>query len=527
MVKRIILVSLISFLSIFSFLGKGLPPTHDGEYHVVRFYEFDKSLKDGNLYPRWAPDLNNGFGVPLFNYVYPLPNYFSSLFHLFGSSFIDAFKLNMLFSTIIGSVFMFLWAKEFWGEPGGLISSAFFSFSPYRILDTYVRGSVGEVWAMSLFPLFLWSITKYSKSKKNKFTIMSSISFALVIFSHNILALMFMAFALLYITFVLDRKLLLRNFITLLWGVGLSSIFWFPAILETVYVRGLQIYNYSDNFPELYQLIFPSWGTGFSSGSLSNQLSFQIGLANLLAVLASFFLLFKKNFNKKIIYFSLAIFSAVILLMLRISLPLWRIIPLMNYFQFPWRFLSIEVLIASFLAGSLTHLWKPRILGFLMVAFVIILGFGYAKVAYFLVRPDSYYATRSNFIDGTNSPGNTFNTIWFVNQPKQKNKVVTSAKIQDLRLKSTEYDFKSSSDRDESALINTAYFPGWNYYIDNKKEPLKRTKEGLFSIVIPKGVHQNKVVLENTGPQSLGTLISLISILALLLWNFRFDRIKR
>src|SRR5713226_8690802 len=86
----------ISFLSVFSFLGKGLPPTHDGEYHAIRFYEFDKALRDGSFYPRWAPDLNNGFGVPLFNYVYPLPNYIAFFLNVIGFSFINAFKASMI-----------------------------------------------------------------------------------------------------------------------------------------------------------------------------------------------------------------------------------------------------------------------------------------------------------------------------------------------------------------------------------------------------------------------------------------------
>src|SRR5579859_5337982 len=94
--RSILLVILIATSSVFSLFHSGLPPTHDGEYHVVRFYEFYRVLRSGVIYPRWAPDLNFGYGVPLFNYVYPLPNYISSLLHIFSISFIDSFKLNMV-----------------------------------------------------------------------------------------------------------------------------------------------------------------------------------------------------------------------------------------------------------------------------------------------------------------------------------------------------------------------------------------------------------------------------------------------
>lgn len=507
-------------------MGKGLPPTHDGEYHVVRFYEFDKTLRDGSLYPRWAPDLNNSFGVPLFNYVYPLPNYFSSFFHLFGSSFIDAFKFNMLFATIIGSIFVFLWAREFWGDVGGLISSAFFSFSPYRLLDIYIRGSVGEVWALALFPGFLWAITKYSKNRNKKYAALSSVIFALVIFSHNILSLMFFVFAIFYVLMILEKKLLAKYFLVMFLGLGLASIFWVPALFEKGYVRGLDIYNYSQNFPELYQLIFPSWGSGFSNSSLNNQLSFQIGIANLLAIMVAFILMLKKKVPRRITLFLLVTFLIVIFLMLRTSLPIWRTIPLMNYFQFPWRFLSLETLIASFLAGGLIMAWNSKIVASSLVLIVIFLGIGYAKPAYFLQRDDNYYTTRSNFIDGTNSPGNTFNTLWFINRPKQK-KLISDLNISDLKIKSTEYQFRVTSDKSTDILISTAYFPGWNYYSDNKKESIEKTKDGLMRITVGKGTHDIKVVLENTQIRSLATLLSMISALALLLWSFGFDRIRR
>ena len=100
-----LLVLSIGFIAVASLLSSGLPPTHDGEYHVLRFQQFYKVLSEGSLYPRWAPDFNNGFGIPLFNYVYPLPNYIASALHILGFSFIDSFKLNMILASLTGSFF--------------------------------------------------------------------------------------------------------------------------------------------------------------------------------------------------------------------------------------------------------------------------------------------------------------------------------------------------------------------------------------------------------------------------------------
>lgn len=532
MVKKFIFaaVIIISFLSVYPLVHSGLPPTHDGEYHVVRFYEFYKTFIDGSIYPRWAPDLNNGFGIPLFNYVYPFPNYVASFLHMIGFSFIDSFKLNMLLASIIGTIFTFLWSKQFWGNWGGIVSSSFYAFAPYHLLDIYIRGSVGEVWALAFFPGFLWALTKFIKENKKEFLFLSSILLSLVIFSHNILALMFIIFGAVY-TIAISKNLhqLKNSFPILLISVGISAIFWMPALFEKSFVKGLEVYDYSSSFPEFYQLIIPSWGSGFAGGKLQNQLSYQIGLANLLVIILSLILLLKKSFNQKktIIFFAIS-FIVIFLLMLSISDPIWKIVPLMNYFQFPWRFLSLEIIICSFLAGSVIFFWKKEIVSIALIILSISLGLGYTGFAYYHDRDDDYYLTRSNFIDGTNSPGNSFNTIWAKNLQKQKEKIVfIKGKILSQEINSTKYTFNVDSEKGGEFIINTAYFPGWSVYVDRKKTQTKVLDNGNFSIVLPSGRHDIKIEFEDTLIRIIATLLSLSSLIFVLLSMRRFVKIKR
>ena len=56
---------------------------------------------------------------------------------------------------------------------------------------------------------------------------------------------------------------------------------------------GLEVYDVFSNFPDLYQLLIPSWGGGFfRDDTFGNQMSVQIGLANLLVVLLGFIAFF-------------------------------------------------------------------------------------------------------------------------------------------------------------------------------------------------------------------------------------------
>lgn len=535
--KEILIVVLVSLVAGFALLHPGLPPTHDGEYHVIRFYEFDKALRDGNLYPRWAPDLNNGFGVPLFNYVYPLPNYIASVMHFTGISFIDAFKLNMFFASLIGSFFFYLWSKKYWGNLGGVVSSIFYSFAPYRFLDIYIRGSVGEVWALAFFPGLLWSFSRYTENLQKRYVLLSSLFIAALIFSHNILGLFFFIFFVSYTIFnwCLNKKIQIRSVLLMIFiGLGLSSPFWLPALIETKYVVGLQITNIADNFPEIYQLIIPSWGSGFSGGDLKDQMSFQIGLANLLVIFIATFGIFtwsKKYKFKKIIIFFLLWFYLILFLLTSYSSWIWDNFPMISYAQFPWRLLSFEIIIAPFLAGSLLSIpWvskskkKKTAVALFLIAFVLSLGINYAKPAFYHYRDDAYYVNRSNFIDGTNSVGNIFNTKWLDKIPTKRSGKIEilegDGKLSALSLKSSEYTFSITAKSNLLVLVNTAYFPGWIGKIDDKKINVEN-KNGIIAIRVPVGNHNVQIIFQDTFIRKLSYVFFYIAIFTLLIISLR------
>ena len=530
-----IIATLFASASLFSY---GIHPTHDGEYHVLRFAQFNKVLSEGNLYPRWAPDFNNGYGIPLFNYVYPLPNYVASVFHLLGFSFIDAFKLSMILATLTGAMFFYLWAKSYWGKAGGLVSSIFYTFSPYRLVDIYVRGSVGEVWSLGIFPALLWSYLRFHETGKSIFFIISCFSLALVIFSHNILAVMFFLFFMCYaFLLIASAKNLKKEFINLFLiifiGFGIASPFWLPALLEINFVRGLQVFNPTDHFPDIYQLIIPSWGYGLSPSDLLNPMSVQIGIANIIAFLLSAVTLFFSK-NKKILTFFIISFLVVFFLMTSWSIPIWKNIPLFSYFQFPWRFLSLEILISSFLAGAIVfHIKRRRvktIAAIILIIMAVGLSINYARGATYYSRDDNYYLKRSNFTDGTNSPGNLFNTKWLLNVPqKTKSKfefIRGLGKIKVISNNSSRYELKVVAKADSKILVNIAFFPGWTYLLDGKKYNVENFN-GRMAIEVPKGSHKVNIFLSNTTFQNISYLYFLLSLLLMFLLSAKIDIIKK
>ncbi len=513
----LLLSILIGLFSVFPLFQIGLPPTHDGEYHVIRFYEFDKTLRDGNWYPLWASDLNYMYGSPLFNYVYPLPNYFASLFHFFGLSFIDAFKLNLIIATVIGSLSSFLYMKKRYGAWNGFMTSVFYTYAPYHFLDIYIRGSVGEVWALALFPFALIAIDSIRKKPTLKHICLGAIAYALIIFSHNILAVMFTIFALFYCLLVLHNakskpRVAVAFLCSFIIALLVASVFILPALFEQRYVVGLQIFQTTRNFADLYQLLIPSWGSGFSGGSMSSQMSFQIGAANILVfIIILIIFLFRKVKKEKIyIAFFMIWFLLSCFLVTPYSAFLWENISFMDNFQFPWRVLSIGVLCGAILAGCIPLISKLKVLYVILIIACIGFSYSYARPPYLLPRVDSDLYTKSNFIYGTNSIGNSFQTKWL---PQQEILFSSIANVPVVSVfeNSTEKKYRVSLKKEMDVVFNISYFPGWFAQVDEKKIRVKQSG-GKIAVTVPKGDHEIYLRLSDTKLRGVAKLVSVITI---------------
>lgn len=520
----LIILLFFAFLASWPLIKPGFIPTHDGEYHLIRFWQFDKNIRSGLLFPRWAPDLDQGFGVPLFSFFYPLPNYAAEIFLLLGSSLTNAFKLSQALAFILSGLFFYLWLKQSFKKWPSLLGAIFYLFAPYHFLDLYVRGSVGEVWALTWLPAILWSSQQLIKTNKIKYLILTAIFLALLILSHNLLSLLFMIFIISYLTLLIinqspqKRLITIRYFlITVFLGIGLTCYFWLPAIAERKYVKGLEFINFADHFPSLFQLIFPSWGTGFSVPGILDEMSFQIGLDHLLVVIPCLFFILKRQ-TKPLLTFFLSWFFILVFLSLEISLPIWKIIPFLKYFQYPWRLNSLIIVTTSFLAGWIAHHFKKKSLVLLMIVLAVVINWRYSRPVIYSPREDAFYLENPDWIEGTATLGNSFKTAWAKEHQAYQEKLEIlegEALIKENFIKPTTYSFLIEAKEETKLRVNTNYFPGWQVLVDKQKEKIFREPDGAFGFALPQGKHQVKITLQETTLRLLANLISLFSLLVL------------
>src|SRR6266700_6248970 len=117
----LIILLLLSYGAIASFFHPGFFPIHD-DTQVQRVFEMKKSLADGMFPVRWVADLGYGYGYPIFNFYAPFAYYVGGLINLVGFNALIATKIAMACAIVLAGISMYFFAREFWGEAGGLIS---------------------------------------------------------------------------------------------------------------------------------------------------------------------------------------------------------------------------------------------------------------------------------------------------------------------------------------------------------------------------------------------------------------------
>lgn len=534
-------ILIFSIPAVWALLVPGFYGASD-DMHIAWLYELDKTIKLGQIPPRFVPDLSFGFGYPLFNFVFPLPFYIGEIFHLLGFSLVDSVKAVLFISIPLSGIFMYLFLGEFIKKRWAFIGALLYLYAPYRAVDVYIRGAIGEALSFVFLPLVVLSVSKLKSSKDLRWIGIGGISIASLLLSHNITAYMFFPFLILFFFLQIFAKnwkvFVFKSILTFSLGILISIYFWLPALLESNLIKYDTIFNFFDHFPEVKQLITPYWGYGASVPGVGDGMSFFLGGANLLVLVSSVFGIFKwskvtRQNRILLIWALIALISAFFLMNYR-STFIWNILPFLPYFQFPWRFLILVTFFVPLMLVILEKFKHERILFILILALIIIPTWSFFRPEHFLGREDDYYLNRYIPIPFASSEYLKIQEE-YLRLPKASEKRPNSNlpllfpedgikkidKINDLKVA-----FELNLDKENLISLNKYYFPGWQARIDGKSAEILAGKPyGQITIVVPAGFHKVEVNFRETNFRKLLNFASLAAFLvSLTIWIFLKNR---
>src|SRR3990170_937879 len=220
MKKHIVLIIVLSLLALWPFFKKGYFETHDGDWIIIRFSAFHQTLAASQIPVRFVDRLNNNYGYPVFNFLYPLPFYLAEVPKLLGFNSEESIKFITVVATLGSAIAMYWALSQKFNKEASFAGAIIYLFAPYRFVDLYVRGSFGENVAFLFIPLILGSVLKLISGKK-LFLPLLSFAVAGLVLSHNVMALLFLPI-LFVIGLILVKSSRFNIFAAFLGGLALS-----------------------------------------------------------------------------------------------------------------------------------------------------------------------------------------------------------------------------------------------------------------------------------------------------------------
>lgn len=495
------------------------------DLHIGWLYEMDRAIKMFQFPSRYIPDLSFGFGYPLFSFVYPFPFYIAEMLHLVGFSLVNSVKLVFGLSLPFSMLFMYKLLRIYMKEDFSLAGAVLYVYAPYRALELFVRGTIGEIVAFVFFPLIIYSVVK-----KKPYVL--ALAFASLILSHNIMAYMFTPFLLI---FIIANKSFLVSLKGLLLGLLCSSYFWVVAIYESGLMKYDTVFNFYDHYPALKQFVTKYWGYGASVPGNYDTMSFYMGAVGIIIIiLGSILFLFnrkKLSIEEKIIVSWAILVCLVSVFMMNFrSAWFWRNLPLIPYFQFPWRFLAMITLMSPILLIPFSKFSKLKYVSFIVIVLAISLNFNYFKTSEYLGRMDDYYINRYIPVP-TASEEYLKTSEEYLRLPKETEKrpeknypraytINSSVNLQIEEKNALDAKITTNSDIDFVLNYNKYNYPGFVAKIDGKLVKIISGKPyGQISFLVPSGKHE--VLVEYKEPLyrlvfdiiSLGAIITSIYLI--------------
>jgi len=560
---------------------------HDARHSVYFLFEFDRSIQDGILYPRWAPDFTFGYGYPFFNIYGPLPFYVGEAFHLLGFGFVGSVKIVFGLSIILSGLAMYLFLRRLLGRPAALLAALTYVYVPYHLFDLYVRAALAESVALAFIPLVLWGFHEAVMRPRIKAIVCAGLAYAGLMFSSNLIALMFTPILALYVAVLIVAQVnndqpfrrlskesflpLIGNFtryatpplLALFIGLGLSAIFWMPAILESSSVRADQWlggdYDYHDDFVYLHQLFSPYWGFGTSGAGPDDGVGFQLGAVPLALSFLSLGALrwIKRPEARRLIFFMQVMLVGVVFMTLQPAVWVWDTIPLARFAQFPWRYFSLAVPALAILSGSVLagdnsreseneEIGWPR-WGAMAVLIGALLLSSYPYLQAEVQEPAEGPVSLAGLMRFQHTADEmTGSTIWteeipawspmadvFMAGGEVTTKVDYSVVPQNetLAVDSRELDsvhekvWVWAGDDQQVVRFYRFYYPGWKAYIlDEETEQViseididTTGPQGLITVPVPQGRHFLLLRFEDTLPRIAGKIVSGLTLAGLAL----------
>lgn len=539
----LLLIGLIVVISNRALFKDEILESDDYKHHAVRTASYYLAFKQGQFPVRWGPNLNQGYGYPSFNYMYHTPYAIGSTLHSIGFSIQESVNLTVLFSLLIGAFEAYFLVREYLkSERWRVILALFFVFNPYTLLNVYWRGAVGELLFYAFVPFFLISVKRLLKTSRSRYFLSTTFVTVFLVLSHLPSLIILAPLTIAFIFYETGLKIKLKPFLHLvaagILGLLITAWYWAPAYFEqwmVTYQNGASLTQYSSQFVKLIH-VFDIRKDIYSSEIFLDVI--QVGGISVFAILTGLYLV---KTSKKVVLW-LGLIATSLFLLSDLSKFIWDRCLLLQYTQYPWKFLWIITIASIMILVSFLKRKKVPKLHDSTTFIILVLGLFFTITNYIATKGTSS-RTDFDWYHPTFETGSSFDEhqpIWSdipyffeeeimyldashsaeLNQDNLKQYV---HKFSDLeatvsKLEGTTIRYKVTPEQDIIVLHKRLFFPGWEASINGERvEFIDDIPEynGVLAVSVP--AQKSNVRIKFTGFTTLRRISEYISLITLIL----------
>lgn len=524
-----------------------MPTTHDMFLHYDQMRSFYNGLASGKIYPRWEEETNRGFGAPTTSYYPPGIYYVTSALYAVTRDWLRTLLDSLLLMMIASAAAMYIYARQVMERAAALAAMAAYIFLPYHLLDQYQRGAIAELLVFVWMPLILFFGDRVLRAVPDagKRSLLLSVaglaaSYGALLWSHPPTAyqftLGFVVYVLVLSVIRKEWKGLIAVGLAMALGIGLAAVYLLPAAIEqslihreyitetwpyhNTYVFVHDLYN-AEVHSGFFKLIDWIWITGTAIIAISG-----ITLLWLKRQVLSSAPELKQRVMLWVVLGGLASF-----MMTKVSMPVGKLIPMIDIGVFSWRMLAITTLVVALLAGAFTQaaieaarqrLRSDRLLG--SMAAVIIVG-GLALSAVAVVRPmmqADVFEPEPEHLNWATIPSTApDDPTELPDDIPQAELAEDNGRVEVEEWKPEHRVIRVELTDDDELLVRTFNFPGWTATVDDQQVPIKSSEDlADMEIELHSGAHRITLDFLETRPRRTFRIVTLCSVGILIVLGF-------
>jgi hypothetical protein len=510
------------------FFFLGTPSGHDVEFHLYSWLEVLAQWKHGIFYPRWAALAHFAYGEPRFVFYPPASWMLGALLSaIFPWTVASGVYLWIV--LVAAGVAMFVLARRWLERRDAILVAVLYAVNPYHLVIVYWRSAFAELLASCLVPLLLLCVLKAVEATEHeawRATVPLSLVLAAAWLTNAPAAVMIhYSLALLLVFFAWQRRsarLLLVGAGAVGLGACLAAFYLLPAIYEQRWIDIAQAVSAGSRPADNFLFIH----TTDADHDAFNRIVTWLAVVEMVVIAVAAWAARRWRETQREVWNALVGWAiACSVLMFPVAGPLWRVLPKMQFMQFPWRWLLCLSMIFTLLVTVGLRRWWWRAAVCAVSILVIVGAWRYAQAPWWDTA-DDLREMQDNMATGAGYEGTDEYT------PLGAEPGVIDKEARDMTVDGPaqaaihvqQWDaesrmFTAEMSAADRVALRLFRYPAWRVEVNGRVvETAARAETGQMLVPVEAGMNRVEIRFVRTWDRAAGGWISILAVAGVIVW---------